>query len=122
MHETAVVMGLLDILERKAAENGIGRITAVRLKLGRLRGLDARQIVGTFEVLSEGSRAEGAKLVVDDVAVAARCRDCGHDFTVEGWRLACPACGSEDVDVVAGRELFIETFDGARETADPGAA
>lgn len=114
MHETAVVMGLLDILERKAVEVGIARITAVTVKLGRLRGLDARQLVGTFEVLADGSRAEGARLIVDEVAVAARCRSCGHAFVVEGWRLQCPACGGDDVDVTAGRELYVETFDGTR--------
>lgn len=121
MHETAVVMGLLDILERKAVEAGIARITAVKVKLGRLRGLDARQIVGTFEVLAEGSRAEGARLIVDEVAVAARCRACGHEFVVEGWRLVCPACGSDEVDVTAGRELYVETFDGTRAADDGGA-
>lgn len=115
MHETAVVMGLIGILDRKAVEHRIARVSEVRVKLGRLRGLDARQLVAVFEVLSEGGRAEGARLVIDDVAVTAHCRACGHDFTVEGWQLACPACGGDAVDVLTGRELHIESFDGVRE-------
>lgn len=111
MHETAIVTGLMKILDGKAAEHGFTRITKVRLKLGRLRGLDPRQIRGAFEVFSEGSPADGAELVIEEVPVAARCRACGHDYTVEGWQFACPACGSDDADIVAGRELYVESFD-----------
>jgi hydrogenase nickel incorporation protein HypA/HybF len=121
MHETAVVMGLIGILERQAKAAGIGRITEVRVKLGRLRGLDARQLVGVFEILAEGGRLDGARLVVEDVAVAAHCRACGADYDVAGWALACPRCGSDDVDVVHGRELHIESFDGIRAEAEPPA-
>ncbi|MCE1236062.1 MAG: hydrogenase maturation nickel metallochaperone HypA [Hyphomicrobiales bacterium] len=113
MHETAVVMGLLDILERKATEHGVGRIVSVKVVLGRLRGLDPRQIVGAFEIFSEGTRAEGARLIVEEVVPTARCRGCGTVFAVEGWSIACPSCGGEDAETVSGRELHIAEFEAA---------
>lgn len=114
MHETAVVLGLLGILDRKAEEAGIDRITAVRVVLGRLRGLDSRQLVGAFEVLAEGGRAEGARLEIVEVAPRLRCRHCATTWEAPDWRFACPTCGADDAEITAGRELYVESFDGAR--------
>lgn len=118
MHETAVVSGILGILERSAVSAKISRITAVRIKVGRLRGLDARQLVGAFEVMAEGTRAEGASLVIDEVPVSARCPACEETFETKGWNLACPRCGSTETEIVAGRELHVEDFQGTREAGE----
>jgi hydrogenase nickel incorporation protein HypA/HybF len=114
MHETAVVEGLMRILNEKAREHGIARIVSVRLKIGRLRGLDARQIRGCFEILAEETAAQGARLEIEEVAVEARCQACGASYEVQRFRFACPACGSGAADVLKGRELEIESFDGHR--------
>jgi hydrogenase nickel incorporation protein HypA/HybF len=121
MHETAIVEGLMRILAEKAREHGIDRIVRVRLKVGRLRGLDVRQIRGCFEIFAEQTAAEGARLDIEEVAVEARCRACGKVYEVPRFRLACPVCGGEDADIVKGRELEISSFDGHRAGEDaPG--
>ena len=114
MHETAIVEGLMRILKAKALEHGIDRIVRVRLKIGRLRGLDSRQIRGCFEFFAEQTAAEGASLDIEEVAVEARCRGCGTSYEVPHFRFGCPDCGSEEADIVKGRELEIESFDGHR--------
>ena len=114
MHETAVVAGLMRILTAKALEHGIARIVSVRLRIGRLRGLDARQIRGCFEIFAETTAAEGARLEIEEVGVEARCQACGQVYEVPRFQFGCPACGSEDADVLKGRELEIESFDGHR--------
>jgi hydrogenase nickel incorporation protein HypA/HybF len=118
MHETAVVEGLMRILTAKALENGLTRIVAVRLRIGRLRGLDARQIRGCFEIFAEATPAHGARLDIEEVGVEARCRACGRAYAVPRFQFACPACGSEDADVLKGRELEIVSFDGHRAGGD----
>lgn len=115
MHEATIVENLVRILSMKAAEHGMTRIVRVRLKIGRLRGLDSRQIRGCFEIFTEGTVAENAALDISEVAVRARCRDCGTAYEVPQYRFACPVCAGSDADVLAGRELEIESFDGQRE-------
>jgi hydrogenase nickel incorporation protein HypA/HybF len=114
MHETAVVSGLMRILVDQAKANKITKITSVRLTIGRLRGLDIRQIRGAFEIFSEETIAEGARLDINDLAVRAHCKACATAFDVPNYRFECPACGSSDADVVQGRELFIESFEGEK--------
>jgi hydrogenase nickel incorporation protein HypA/HybF len=114
MHETAVVEGLLRILTAKALEHGIARIISVRLRIGRLRGLDARQIRGCFEIFAEGTAAEGARLEIEEVEIEAQCRTCGQVYGVQRFQFECPGCGGVEADVLKGRELEIESFEGHR--------
>jgi hydrogenase nickel incorporation protein HypA/HybF len=112
MHETAVVEGLMRILTKQARDNNIGRILSVRVKVGRLRGLDNRQLRLCFEMFAEGTLADGARLDLEDVPVTAKCRTCGTQFEVIGYRFVCSNCEGNDAEVLSGRELFIESFEG----------
>ena len=119
MHELSVVEGMMRILTRTARENALERIVAVRLKLGRLRGFDGRQIVLCFETLSEGTPAQGARLEIEAVSPRCRCRDCGRNWVAGGFLLACPSCGGGDAEVEGGRELYIESVEGEPSGAKP---
>ncbi len=114
MHEMSVAHGLLSILQDQAEAHGIARISRVRLKIGRLRGLEARQLRLAFEALAEGGLADGAALDVEEIAAKARCRACGAVWRAPDYRFECPECAAADAEILEGRELFIESFDGDR--------
>jgi hydrogenase nickel incorporation protein HypA/HybF len=114
MHEMSVAQGLLSILQAQAEAHGIARVSRVRLKIGRLRGLDARQLRLAFEALAEGGLADGAELDVDEIAARARCRACGAVWRAADYRFDCPECAAADAEILEGRELYIESFDGER--------
>jgi hydrogenase nickel incorporation protein HypA/HybF len=45
------------------------------------------------------------------VPAAGCCRACGIESRLDGFPLVCRACGSADVDVIAGEELLVESLD-----------
>jgi len=114
MHEMSVAHGLLSILQDQTKAHGIARITRIRVKVGRLRGIDARQLRLAFEALAEGGLADGAALDVEEIAAKARCRACGAVWQAPDYRFQCPECAAADSEILEGRELFIESFDGER--------
>ena len=114
MHETVIVSGLLHILEQKAAMHKVAHIGRVTIKVGRLRAVEPQQLRLCFEMFAEDTIAEGAVLVIDQIAVRARCKNCGTEFEVPRYRFDCPGCGGGDVDVISGQELYIESFEAAR--------
>jgi hydrogenase nickel incorporation protein HypA/HybF len=114
MHEMSVAHGLLSILQTQAEAHGIARISRVRVKVGRLRGLDARQRRLAFEALAESGVAAAAALDVEEIAAKARCRACGAVWRAPDYRFDCPECAAADAEILEGRELFIESFDGER--------
>jgi hydrogenase nickel incorporation protein HypA/HybF len=111
MHETAIVGGLMRILEQKAARNGVKRISSVLLKVGRLRAVEPQQLSACFEMFAEGTVADGATLVVDVIGVRGRCRACATEFDVPHYHFECPACAGSDIEVIRGQELYIDSFE-----------
>lgn len=115
MHEFSVMDSLMTLLAERASANGIARITRVRLVVGRLRGLDLRQLRGCFEILAENTKAEGAILDIASVVPEGLCQSCGTRFAIPDFTLRCPQCGGGRVEIVKGRELHLENFEGTRE-------
>ncbi|MBI4983866.1 MAG: hydrogenase maturation nickel metallochaperone HypA [Rhodocyclales bacterium] len=119
MHETAIVQGLMRILTRQAAAHRIERVSRVTVKVGRLRAVEPQQLKSCFEMFAEGTLADGAELVVDEVGVRGRCKDCGSEFDVPRFRFECPTCGGTRVEVTRGQELYIENFEGSGASPPP---
>ena len=111
MHETAIVTGLIRIIETQAARHGSTRVSKVRVKVGRLRAVEPQQLSSCFEMFAEGTIAEGAELVIDVIGVRGRCRACQHEFDIPRFRFECPNCGGNDIEVTQGQELYIESFE-----------
>jgi hydrogenase nickel incorporation protein HypA/HybF len=111
MHETAIVTGLMRIIETQAAQHGATRVSRVRLKVGRLRAVEPQQLRSCFEMFAEGTVAEGAQLLIDTVGVRGRCRACKTEFDVPRFRFECPQCAGKDIEVIQGQELYIESFE-----------
>lgn len=122
MHEMSVIDSLMGILTREAERAGVARVTSVAMQVGVLRGLDARQLRGCFELFAEGTVVEGARLEIEEITIEGRCRHCAHVWMVERYRLRCPQCGGGDVETLRGRELRIVSFDGCSATAGPDLA
>lgn len=111
MHETAIVAGLMRIIERHAAQHGVRHVKSVRVKVGRLRAVEPQQLCSCFEMFAEGTVADGAQLIIDVVDVRGRCRTCATEFVIPRYHFECPHCAGKDIDVIQGQELYIESFE-----------
>jgi Zn finger protein HypA/HybF involved in hydrogenase expression len=40
-----------------------------------------------------------------------RCRACGTEYSPENLKLVCPKCKERKVEILSGRELFIENME-----------
>jgi hydrogenase nickel incorporation protein HypA/HybF len=59
-----------------------------------------------FDLITEGTVAEGARLEIDQPPGSGHCRSCDTAFPLTDLVLLCP-CGSADVEITSGRELQI---------------
>lgn len=108
MHELAIAQAVIAVAERHA---GGARVTAVRVRAGRLRQVVPAALAFAFELAAVGTAVEGAELELEEVGVAVRCRACGAGSEQDGFPLACRACGGLEVDVVRGDELAVESLE-----------
>lgn len=111
MHEFSIATSLLEIISQEARAHQGARVTAVTLRIGTLSGVVPEALEFAFQVLSEGTVAEGARLVIERVALRIACNACGTASMPADPFIICPLCGSVDVEIKAGRELDIESME-----------
>ncbi len=110
MHELTVTESILAIALRHAAPHPGGRITDLYLVIGELSSIIDDSVQFYWDIVSEGTAAEGATLHFQRIKAELKCLDCGHQYT-PGLELACPVCGSSQVRVCAGEEMFVESIE-----------
>ncbi len=62
MHEAALVRDLVREVDSVARENSAGHVQTVRIEIGALSHVTRESLEGQFEVLAQGSAAQGAHL------------------------------------------------------------
>jgi hydrogenase nickel incorporation protein HypA/HybF len=103
MHEMAITQSVVEAVCEHAAGR---RVLSVRIEIGALCAVVPDSVRFCFDLATEGTVADGARLDLDIPPGSARCRDCGLHFAVADPILLC-RCGSADVEVLTGRELKI---------------
>jgi hydrogenase nickel incorporation protein HypA/HybF len=103
MHELAITEGIVAAVTDKLPDQ---KITLVRLEIGALSGVVADSVRFCFDLVTEGTNMEGAKLEITEPSATCRCRDCGGEFEPDGPIVLCP-CGSADIAVLTGADLRI---------------
>ncbi|MDI6739266.1 MAG: hydrogenase maturation nickel metallochaperone HypA [Candidatus Edwardsbacteria bacterium] len=111
MHELAITQSLLRIALDTAEKNGVMRILIIRLKIGELTGYVPAAVEQNFAMLSPGTKAEGAALVIERIPLQCSCKHCGNAYRARSDDFTCPACGAADAAITGGREMFIESME-----------
>jgi hydrogenase nickel incorporation protein HypA/HybF len=108
VHELSVSSAIVDTVVRHAEGR---RVTAVHVRLGRLRQVVPSSLAFYFDLVARGTVCEGARLEQEVVPAALRCASCGHAWEVAAPFFRCPRCASADVTVETGEELLVESID-----------
>jgi hydrogenase nickel incorporation protein HypA/HybF len=108
MHELSIAQAIVDVAARHA---GGRRVERVQVRIGHLRQVVPSALAFSFELCAHGTAVDGAELEIEHVPIGAVCRSCGADSELDGFPLACPACGGMAVDVVRGEELQVESLE-----------
>lgn len=104
MHEMAIVQSIMDIIEEQARLHKAEKVVAVSLEFGMLTAVVPQSIEFSFEVLSKGRIAEGARLDITIVPLKVFCLDCSKEYELENYQPFCPVCSSASLQIVAGRD------------------
>ena len=109
MHEVSLAESIVTALLQMQEEQRWKSVVEVRLRIGVLRQVFPDILSFAFNTVTRGTALEGARLVVEDVPLSFRCRDCGNSWQEE--TALCPACGSIHRETIAGMELDIESVE-----------
>jgi hydrogenase nickel incorporation protein HypA/HybF len=111
MHETSLARQVLDAVLQRAETDGASRVREVRGWVAETESLSPESLALHFAAHARGTKAEGAKLLLELIHVEARCRACGHTYAPEHHLLLCPACGSTDGEELRQTGLAVTSIE-----------
>jgi hydrogenase nickel incorporation protein HypA/HybF len=107
MHEMSIAQGLLDIIREEMEKHQATVLRSVRLNIGQLSAIVPKSLSFCFEIMTAGTRLEGARLNMEIIPLRGVCRACKREFEIENYAFECPHCQSRDIETISGHELSI---------------
>ncbi|MDX1613043.1 MAG: hydrogenase maturation nickel metallochaperone HypA [Candidatus Promineifilaceae bacterium] len=111
MHELMVTESILEVALRHA--DG-APITDIRLVIGDLSTVVDDSVQFYWDFVSEGTGADGAILHFRRIPAELQCLDCAKVYSPQE-DLTCPVCRSTHIEIIRGKEFYLESIDVARE-------
>lgn len=111
MHELPATQSILEIALRHAEKAGAKRVTDIHLVIGQLASLVDDSIQFYWDMIAEGTSAQGATLHFKRVPAELQCMACLEKYRPDGKEIVCPNCGGVGAKIIAGEEFFVEAID-----------
>ena len=111
MHEYAITESLLRTASDYASRNAAKRVLSLNLVIGELSGIIDDSVQFYWDMISEDSMCEHAKLNFEKMPAKFRCLDCQLEFEMDGELSPCPACQSINIKVVSGDEFLLKSIE-----------
>jgi hydrogenase nickel incorporation protein HypA/HybF len=110
MHEMAIAEQLIETVLSTAIQNNARKVEEVDLEIGEMRLVVPSALELAFEVVSQGTIVEGAKLNIVERAITMQCNNCEQIFPAEIGNFVCPSCKKAEGRIIEGNEILITSI------------
>jgi hydrogenase nickel incorporation protein HypA/HybF len=106
MHELSIAQSIVKFVLQHPQRGEMQSVKSVKLNVGDLTGIVPESLVFCFELASQGTAAQGSKLMIENAPTVYHCKKCDSDF-VGRYITLCLNCGETQIELVSGNELDI---------------
>lgn len=111
MHELSITEQIVEIAVRHGEKNHAQQVTDLYLVIGELSTVIDDSVQFYWDLITEKTICEGAKLHFKRVPAVFKCLDCKKEYSlVEGELTPCPHCGSARMEIQQGKEFHLESI------------
>jgi len=111
MHELSICQSVLNQIRAIAEQHHASGVTKVTLRVGPLSGVEPQLLAQAFPLVSMGTIASDAALVIESLPIRVRCRSCHQESEVTISRLTCKHCGDYRTQVISGDEMLLANLE-----------
>jgi hydrogenase nickel incorporation protein HypA/HybF len=111
VHEFGIAQEVMKIVHERAQSHGGGRVTALRLSVGEMSGVEPEALRFALEVCSRETSAEGMSVEINKTPARAQCADCRAEWHFGPDSVECPKCGGTKIAIQGGDDLRVDSFD-----------
>jgi len=116
MHELKIAEELIGIIIEVAESENLKKVTKVNIQFGKMIQIVPDIFEFVFESAVKGTLAKNAKLKLEILPVVFVCNKCKEEAEIDDLFFVCPRCGSNDLELIQGRETIIESIEGEKNT------
>jgi hydrogenase nickel incorporation protein HypA/HybF len=111
MHEVGIIQEAVRLALETAQASKARRVHRLRLRVGAMSGVVPDALQFAFDLVCQGTPAEGASLEVEPVPAACWCGACQAEFECEDFVGECPRCHRLSNELLRGRELELASVE-----------
>lgn len=111
MHEYPITQQIVKIVEDVARKEHASRVSKISLVVGELSGFVGDSIHMYFDIIAEGTLAQGAELSITYIKFKMLCESCKEHYERAMYSFACPRCGADGVPTDIGKEFYIKDIE-----------
>lgn len=111
VHEFALTQTIVQTVLAELKKIQPARLVRARIVAGRLRQVVPANLTFAYKVLTKATPAQGSVLTIRSAPITARCRHCTWSGKIREAHFACGACGSGDIEITGGRELYLDSIE-----------
>ncbi len=112
MHELPITQSLLEITLRHANAAGAARVTQIHVRIGQMSSVVDDSVQFYWGLIARDTCAQDATLVFERIPATFHCTECGATSTLQAAEdYVCPQCGSPDLMLDGGEELYIDSIE-----------
>jgi hydrogenase nickel incorporation protein HypA/HybF len=111
MHELSITEQIAAIAVKHGEKNAAQQITDLYLVIGELSSVIDESVQFYWDLITENTLCEGAKLHFKRIPALFRCLDCTTEYTlVQGELTSCPKCESSRMEIHQGKEFHLDSI------------
>jgi hydrogenase nickel incorporation protein HypA/HybF len=107
MHELGITQNIVAIVTEHAKGKKVQRVL---LEIGKLSAIMPDAVRFCFDICTQNTVLEGAKLEIREIPGLGQCRQCGAEIPLDKPFGICK-CGSVQLDLITGEELKIKEIE-----------
>lgn len=112
MHEVSLMEQTLEIAIAQARSQNSTQIHHLKMRVGEVSGVVPEALNFAFDVVTQGTIAEGATLQIETVPIVCHCTHCDREFhPVDAYIYECPDCGNLSFQIRSGREIELTSLE-----------
>jgi hydrogenase nickel incorporation protein HypA/HybF len=107
VHELSIAEGILEIVTDTVRSAPGAVVEKVFVDVGTLVAVVPDSLDFCYTAITADTPLEGSRLVIRQVPICVRCRDCGGESEVQSFIFRCPHCDGGALETLSGNELSV---------------
>lgn len=113
MHELSIAQNIAKIVHKEYVQGNFqSKILTIDFSAGKMNAIIPESLQLNFNVVkSNYDEMKNTYLIINEKEVIINCNSCFKEVEIDEPIFTCKNCGSDDIRIVQGKEMYVENFE-----------